>query len=164
MWGGGRADQRSLLAAVEAGLMRWLVSFIIRFGGLVVTPAVGLIVSGVTQLPRTPVDILPEFMPTVVGVQTEALGFSAEVYSVIITFEPGSDQLRARQMVAERLTQAVGVAGSPKVAKAPHMLLLSSTSRVVMVKPTSNEVSPIEMPVGSLGAWGRASWGDRART
>ena len=156
--------EASLLAAVEAGLMRWLVSFIIRFGGLVVTQAVGLIVPGVTQLPRTPVDILPEFMPTVVGVQTETLGFSAEVYSVIITFEPGSDQLRARQMVAERLTQAVGVAGLPKVAKAPHMLVLSSTSRVVMVKPSSNEVSPIEMPVGSLGTSGRASWGDRTRT
>ncbi len=66
--------EASLLAAVEAGLMRWLVSFIIRFGGLVVTPAVGLIVSGVTQPPRTPVDILPEFKPTVVGVQTEGLG------------------------------------------------------------------------------------------
>jgi len=55
-------------------------------------------------------------------------------------------------VVAERLTQAVGVAGLPKVAKPPQMLQpLSSTSRVAMVKLTSDELSPIEMSV--LSRW-----------
>jgi hypothetical protein len=78
-------------------------------------------------------------------------------------------------VVAERLTQAVGVAGLPEVANPPQMLQpLSSTSRVAMVKLTSDELSPIEMSVLShwvigprlLGVDGVANvtiWGQRER-
>ena len=60
--------------------------------------------------------------------------------------------LDARQVVQERLTQAVGVAGLPKVAKPPQMLQpVSSTSRAVMVRLSSDELSPIEMSV--LARW-----------
>jgi Cu/Ag efflux pump CusA len=72
--------------------------------------------------------------------------------SVVLTFEPGTSLLDARQVVAERLTQAVGVAGLPEVAKPPQMLQpLSSTSRVSMVKLSSEVLSPIEMSV--LARW-----------
>jgi Cu/Ag efflux pump CusA len=72
--------------------------------------------------------------------------------SVVLTFEPGTTLLDARQVVAERLTQAVGVAGLPEVAKPPQMLQpLSSTSRVSMIKLSSDELSPIEMSV--LARW-----------
>lgn len=72
--------------------------------------------------------------------------------SVVMTFEPGTDVLDARQVVAERLTQAVGAAGLPEVARPPVMIQpLSSTSRVAMVKLTSEELSPIEVSV--LARW-----------
>src|SRR5687767_3630834 len=72
--------------------------------------------------------------------------------SVVMIFEPGTDLLDARQVVAERLAQAVGTAGLPHVAKPPQMLQpLSSTSRVGMVKLSSEGLSPIEMSV--LARW-----------
>ncbi|HXF71420.1 MAG TPA: efflux RND transporter permease subunit [Actinomycetota bacterium] len=164
-------------------MMRWLVGSSLRFRALVVGIAAGVIVLGITQLPRTPVDTLPEFKRPTVEVQTEALGLSAEeveqfitvpleqdllngvafldeirsaslpgLSSVVMVFEPGTDILDARQVVAERLTQAVGAAGLPEVAKPPQMLQpLSSTSRVAMVRLVPEELSPIEVSV--LARW-----------
>jgi Cu/Ag efflux pump CusA len=95
--------------------------------------------------------------------------------SVVMTFEPGTDLLDARQVVAERLTQAVAAAGLPAVAKPPQMINpVSSTSRVAMVKLSSEELSPIEMSILSrwvivprlLGVEGVANasiWGFRDR-
>jgi CzcA family heavy metal efflux pump len=95
--------------------------------------------------------------------------------SVVMTFEPGTDVLDARQVVAERLTQAVAAAGLPQVAKPPQMIQpVSSTSRVAMVKLTSDELTPIEMSILSkwvitprlLGVEGVANvstWGFRDR-
>ncbi len=186
--------------------MRWLIQSGKRFQGLIVAAAIGLVVLGIVLLPDTPVDTLPEFKPTVVEVQTEALGLSAEeveqlitvpleqdllngvafldtiestsmpgLSSVVLTFEPGTDLLDARQVVAERLAQAVGVAGLPEVARPPQMLQpLSAASRAAMVKLTSQELSPIEMSVLSrwvigprlLGLPGVANvtiWGQRER-
>ena len=72
--------------------------------------------------------------------------------SVVMTFEPGTDVLDARQVVAERLTQAVAAAGLPQVAKPPQMIQpLSSTSRVGMVKLSSEDLTPIEMSL--LARW-----------
>ncbi|HEX7246853.1 MAG TPA: efflux RND transporter permease subunit, partial [Actinomycetota bacterium] len=54
--------------------------------------------------------------------------------------------------VAERLTQAVAAAGLPQVADPPQMIQpVSSTSRVAMVKLTSDELTPIEMSI--LAKW-----------
>ena len=95
--------------------------------------------------------------------------------SVVMTFEPGTDLLDARQVVAERLAQAVGAAGLPEVSKPPQMLQpLSSTSRVSMIKLSSDTVSPIEMSVlarwvisprllGVDGVANVAIWGQRER-
>jgi Cu/Ag efflux pump CusA len=95
--------------------------------------------------------------------------------SVVMTFEPGTDVLDARQVVAERLTQAVAAAGLPQVARPPQMIQpLSSTARVAMVKLSSDELTPIEMSILSrwvitprlLGVEGVANvstWGFRDR-
>ena len=81
----------------------------------------------------------------------------------------------ARQVVQERLTQAVGVAGLPQVAKTPQMIQpLSSSSRVAMLKLTSDTMSPIQMSVlarwvigprlmGVPGVANVAIWGNRER-
>ena len=95
--------------------------------------------------------------------------------SVVMTFEPGTEVLDARQVVAERLTQAVAAAGLPQVAQPPQMIQpVSSSSRVAMVKLTSDELTPIEMSILSkwvinprlLGVEGVANvstWGFRDR-
>src|SRR5688572_13334176 len=69
--------------------------------------------------------------------------------SIVLVFEPGTDLMRARQMVQERLTLAHAL---PKVSRPPAMLQpLSSTSRVMMIGLSSKDLSLIEMSV--LARW-----------
>lgn len=69
--------------------------------------------------------------------------------SIVLIFEPGTDLYRARQLVAERLTQAFAL---PHVSKPPTMLQpTSSTSRVMIVGLSSKELSLIQMSV--LARW-----------
>ncbi|BCJ77779.1 cation efflux system protein [Catellatospora sp. IY07-71] len=163
--------------------MRWIIEAGMRFRLLVLPLAAGLMLFGAVQLHKIPVDVLPEFTPTTVEVQTEALGLSAEeveqlitvpleqdllvgvpfldeiesaslpgLSSVVMTFEPGTDMLDARQVVQERLTQAVGVAGLPEVAKPPQMIQpMSSYRRAAMIKLGSEKLSPIDVSV--LARW-----------
>ena len=157
-------------------MMRALVGGSVRFRLLVVAAAAVLLVVGFTQLHDMPTDVLPEFGPTTVEIQTEALGLSAEEVEQLVTvpmeqdllngvaflddirsesvpglsrilliFEPGTDLFKARQVVAERLTQTAAL---PQVSKAPRMLQpLSSTNRVLMVGVSSKTVSPLQMSV-----------------
>ena len=67
-----------------------------------------------------------------------------------LIFQPGTDVLKARQLVQERLIQAPG--GIPNVSKAPVVLQpLSSTSRVMMIGLSSKDLSLIDMSV--LARW-----------
>lgn len=114
------------------------------------TEALGLSAEEVEQLITVPLeqDLLVgiAFLDEIESVSLPGLS------SVVMTFEPGTELLDARQVVAERLTQAVAAAGLPQVAKPPQMIQpLSSTSRVAMVKLTSDELSPIEMSI--LSKW-----------
>jgi Cu/Ag efflux pump CusA len=158
----------------------WLVRWSLKFRLIVLATAAGILGLGLTSLPSMPVDNLPEFSPPHVEIQTEALGLSAVEVEQLITspmeadllngvawldeirsvsvpglssiemvFEPGTDVLRARQLVAERLTQAYAL---PNVSTPPVLMQpLSSTSRVMMVQLTSEEVSAIDMSV--LARW-----------
>ena len=184
-------------------MLRSIISMSLRFKFLVVLVAVALIVVGVGQLRSAPVDVLPEFSPPYVEIQTEALGLSAEeveelvtlgmeqdllngvpwlrsiqsesmpgLSSVVLVFDPGTDVVRARQMVAERLAQAFAL---PHVSKPPTMLQqLSSTSRVMVVGLSSKTLTPIQMSVlarwtiaprllGVPGVANVAVWGQRDR-
>lgn len=92
--------------------------------------------------------------------------------SINLIFEPGTDTIRARQMVQERLTQTFAL---PKVSKPPTMLQpMSSTRRVMMIGMTSDRLSLIEMGVlahwnirprlmGVPGVSNVAVWGQRER-
>jgi Cu/Ag efflux pump CusA len=180
-----------------------IVALSLRYRLIVLGAAASLIIFGYTQLPRVPVDVLPEFSPPIVEVQTEALGLSAEeveqlitvpleadllhgvawldeirsqsmpgLSSIVLTFQAGTDPIRARQMVAERLTQAHAL---PNVSKPPVMIQpLSSLSRVMMVGLSSRDTSLIDMSVLArwtvkprlLGVPGVANvsiWGQRER-
>src|SRR6266545_7149224 len=92
--------------------------------------------------------------------------------SILMTFDPGTDLVRARQMVTERMAQAFAL---PHVSKPPTMLQpLSSTGRVMMIGLSSKDVSLIQMGVlarwtivprlmGVPGVANVAIWGQRDR-
>ena len=159
--------------------MRWIVGWSLRARFLTVAIGAALLVFGGTRLGSMSVDVLPEFAPPLVEIQTEALGLSsAEVESLItlnleellsgvswlqtirsqsvpglssilLIFKSGTDLMRARQLVQERLALAYTL---PNVAKPPVMLQpLSATSRAMMVGLSSNELSLVQMSV--LARW-----------
>jgi CzcA family heavy metal efflux pump len=161
-------------------MLRQIVSSSLRFRLLVVVGAAAILVVGATQVHKAPVEVLPDFTPTTVEVQSEALGLSAGEVEQLVTvpleqdllngiaflqdirsesvpglsrillvFEPGTSVYKARQVVAERLTQAFA---NPQVSKPPRMLQpLSSTDRVLVVGMSSKAVSPLQM--GVLARW-----------
>src|SRR3712207_2196452 len=113
-------------------MMRWIVESSLRLRVLVIAAAAAILVVGVERLRQMPVDVLPEFAPPYVEIQTEAPGLSAEevedlvtlnveellagvpwlqtmrsrsvpgLSSVVMIFERGTNLMRARQMVQER--------------------------------------------------------------
>jgi CzcA family heavy metal efflux pump len=157
-------------------MIRAIVRSSLRFRLLVVGIAVGVMVLGIVALRDTPVDVLPEFSPPYAEIQTEALGLSAEeveqlitvpleadllngvqgvdtirsrsipgLSSIVLIFEPGTDIYRARQLIQERLTQAHAL---PHVSAPPTLIQpLSSSSRVLMIGLSSEQLSPIERSV-----------------
>ena len=78
-------------------MMRWIIETRLRFRLLVLGIAAGVIVLGVTQLRSTPVDVLPEFTPPYVEVQTEALGLSAEEVEQLVTVPTEADLLNGTE-------------------------------------------------------------------
>ncbi|MDQ0678268.1 Cu/Ag efflux pump CusA [Arthrobacter pascens] len=158
----------------------WIARFSMQFRILVLALAAAIITFGVVNVPHIAVDTMPEFAPAQVEIQTEALGLSAVEVEQLITspmeadllngvawldeirsksvpgmssielvFEPGTDLLRARQLVAERMTQAHAL---PNVSTPPLIMQpVSSTSRVLMVKMNSQQLSGIDMSV--LARW-----------
>src|SRR2546421_1018158 len=148
-----------------------LVHTALTYRVVVVALAVLLLVVGVVEALRTPLDVFPEFAPPIVEIQVEAPGMSSEAVENLVTiplesavnglprmttlrsksvqglsaiqvlFEPGSDIFQARQMVAERV--AVAAVHLPQQAKAPHVLPpLSSTSRVLKIALTAAKPKP----------------------
>jgi CzcA family heavy metal efflux pump len=156
-------------------MIRWIVGWSLKARLFLIVLAVATMLLGATRLLGMPVDALPEFAPPTVEVQTEALGLSASeveelitlnqeellngtpwlqsirstsvpgLSSIVLTFQPGTDVFRARQLVSERLGLAYAL---PNVAQPPVILQpTSATSRVMMVGLSSQQVSPIEMSV-----------------
>ena len=111
------------------------------------TESLGLSAEEVEQLITTPMeqDLLVG-LPWLKTIRSESVpGLS----SVVLFFEPGTDLMRARQMVSERMTQAVAM---PHVSKPPTMLQpLSATNRVMILGLSSKSVSHIQdVGAGSL--------------
>ena len=166
-------------------MFSWIIGSSLKFRFLVLAVAAALLVFGAQQLRKMPVDVFPEFAPPQVEIQTEGPGMtSAEVEELItipmedalrgtpgvefvrsssvqglsqvrLLFKMGSDLMAARQRVQERVKLAI--AELPQSSGMPVMLQpLSSTSRVMKIGLTSDELSLIDM---SLVAY----WKIRAR-
>ena len=160
-------------------MIRRIIEASLRLRVLVIAAAAVAMVVGIGRMRRMPVDVLPEFAPPYIEIQTEALGLSANevedlvtlnveellagvpwletmrsksvpgMSSIIMIFEPGTNIWRARQMVQERLTGSYAL---PNASKAPIMIQpLSATSRVAMIGLSSKSVSLIDLSV--LARW-----------
>ena len=154
--------------------MRWIVSRSLRFRWLLLFVAAAMMVYGIAQIPSAKLDVFPEFAPPRVEIQTIALGNSSEEVEALIStpmeeqlngvaglatlrsksvsqlssieliFERGTDELRARQLVSERIAQVTP--NLPTWASPPFMMPpKSSTSRIMKIGLSSNELSLIEM-------------------
>lgn len=147
---------------------------------LVIAMAALLVVLGLRATSDVPLDVFPEFAPPMVEVQTEAPGMSTEEVESLVTvpievavsgvpdlatlrsksvlglssvqmlFKRGTDVIRARQLVQERVTQAQ--ARLPAAARPPVMLPpLSSTSRAMKIGITSTKLD--QMQISELARW-----------
>jgi CzcA family heavy metal efflux pump len=166
-------------------MMRWIVGSSLRFRFIVVALAAGMMFFGVVQLRSVPVDVFPEFAPPRVQVQTACLGLTAadveqlvtvpledalngmpgldvmrsssvaQLSSIELIFKLGTDLLKARQLVQERMATVLPTL--PTWAAPPVMLQpLSATSRVMKIGLSSKHRSLIEMSMISY-------WTIRAR-
>jgi CzcA family heavy metal efflux pump len=155
-------------------MMRRIIATSLRFRFIVVAIAAGLMIFGAGQVRAMPVDVFPEFAPPKVEIQTICIGLSAEeveqlvtvpieqslagiegletirsksviqLSQVVLLFKPGTNELEARQLVAERLAQITP--SLPTWAAPPVMLQpLSATSRVMKIGLSSDTVDQIDM-------------------
>src|SRR5947209_663799 len=165
--------------------MRWIVGSSLRFRYVVVGLAAALIFFGIQQVQKQKLDVFPEFAPTQVQIQTEALGLSAseveqlitvplengltgvprvatvrsesvpQLSSIILLFKKGTSLVRARQLVQERLQTVAPTL--PSWASPPTMVPpVSTTSRVMAIGLTSRRLSQLNMSVSAF-------WNMRAR-
>ena len=74
-------------------MIRSIIGASLRFWMLLIAIAVGVMAVGIVQLRNAPVDVLPEFTPPYVEVQTEALGLSANEVEQMITVPLEADLL-----------------------------------------------------------------------
>ena len=157
-------------------MFRWIIGSSLRFRFLIVAAALAMVGYGVDRLRGMPVDVFPEFSPPLVEIQTEGPGMSTEEIEELITipmeetlrgtagldvlrsqsvvglsavrlfFKQGFDILQARQLVQERLQQAIP--NLPASAGRPIMLQpLSATSRAMKIGVSSKEHSTRDMSV-----------------
>lgn len=161
-------------------MLAGLVRFALVQRVFVLAVAALLVVLGVRAGRDVPLDVFPEFAPPMVEIQTEAPGLSTEeveslvtvpietavngvpdlmtlrsksvlgLSSVQILFERGTDVLRARQMVGERVAQVQ--ARLPLAARQPVLMPpLSSTSRAMKIGLTSVKLD--QMKLSELVRW-----------
>jgi CzcA family heavy metal efflux pump len=155
-------------------VLKSIVSFSVRFRGVVIALAIAFFIYGVLVLGRAKYDVFPEFAPPQVAIQTEAAGFTPEQVEVLVTtpienaingvpgvsiirsqsiqglsaitaiFSAGTDLYRARQTIAERLAEVAR--RLPETARSPVMTpLTSSTGTALVIGLTSNTRSLREL-------------------
>lgn len=155
-------------------MLRWLVSNSLHQRVLVLAVALVLIILGVRSTRNVPLDVFPEFAPPMVEVQTEGPGLSTEeienlvtiplevavngvpglktlrsksvlgLSSVVIIFAEGTDVVRARQLVQERV--AMVTPRLPSSIRPPVMLPpLSATSRAMKIGLSSKTLDQMDL-------------------
>ncbi len=161
-------------------MLKFIVKSAMGMRVLVVAMALAVLFLGFDATRNAPLDVFPEFAPPLVEVQTEAPGLSTEevdslvsvplenalnglpflktirsksvlgLSSVVMIFQKGTDILKARQLVQERLNTAQN--RLPAVVKPPVLMAPSSSlSRVLKVGLQSDTLSQTEL--SELAVW-----------
>ena len=184
-------------------MIRSIVGSSLKFRYIVLALAAVMMVFGITQVPKMPVDAFPEFAPPRVEIQTPCLGLSADEVESLVTvpleqalnglqgldlmrskslpdlssiemlFKPGTDELKARQLVQERLATVINTL--PTWAAPPVILPpVSTTGRVLKIGMSSKTVNLMDMSMIAYwtirarllavpGVANVAIWGERIR-
>src|SRR5215470_1294643 len=161
-------------------MMKLVIASSLRFRYLVLALGVALTYVGLSRLQHVPVDVFPEFAPPRVEIQTICLGLSPseveqlvtvpledalngvpgidvmrsksvpQLSSILLIFKLGTDEVRARQLVSERM--ALASKALPTWAAPPFMMPpLSSTSRIMKIGITSQDKSVMDLSM--LAYW-----------
>jgi len=155
-------------------MIRWIVGTSLRFRFIVVLISAAMLFFGVRQMSDMPVDVFPEFAPEREEIQTICLGLSAQEVEALVTvpleqelngvagldllrsksiadlssielwFKPGTDILRARQLVQERL--AAVIPNLPTWAAPPVLMPpVSVTGRFMKIGLSSKTIPLTDM-------------------
>jgi CzcA family heavy metal efflux pump len=161
-------------------MLNWIVQFSLRFRGVVVALACVLTGYGIYTAAHAKLDVLPNFVPPEVEVETEAPGLSPEQVEILVTrplentinglgnmaslrsesisglstiiavFHEGTDIFIARQMLNERLVETAGQL--PAGVGRPVMSpMTSATMDLLKIGLVSTNLSPMELR--SLADW-----------
>ena len=155
-------------------MIRSIVGSSLKFRYIVLAIAAAMMVFGIAQVPTMPVDAFPEFAPPRVEIQTPCLGLSADEVEALVTvpleqalnglpglelmrsksipdlssiemlFKTGTDELKARQLVQERLATVINTIptwAAPPVIMPP----ISSTGRVMKIGVSSKTVNLMDL-------------------
>ncbi len=184
-------------------MIRSIVGTSLKLRYIICLLAAGMMVYGMTQLRRMPVDVFPEFAPPRVEIQTACNGLSAEeaesfvsvpleqalngvdgldimrsksvpdLSSIEMYFKPGTDELRARQLVQERMQTVIP--SLPTWAAPPVMMPpVSVTGRFMKIGISSETMSLTDMSMVAYwtirarimqvpGVANVAIWGERIK-
>src|SRR5208283_1812845 len=155
-------------------MLNWIVQFSLRFRGVVVALACVLTGYGIYTAAHAKLDVLPNFVPPEVEVETEAPGLSPEQVEILVTrplentinglgnmsslrsesisglstitavFHEGTDIFIARHMLNERLGEMAGEL--PAGVKTPVMSpMTSATMDLLKIGLISTNRSPMEL-------------------
>ena len=158
-------------------MLRSLVEVALKLRHVIVVLGVLMLIYGGMSAMRAPLDVFPEFAPPLIDIQTEAPGMASGpienlvtipiesavngvphvralrsksvqgVSQVVLEFERGTDMVKVRPMVAERV--ALAATSLPAQVKAPIVLPpLSSTSRVLHIGLTPKKRTQAELDNG----------------
>lgn len=155
-------------------MLNALVTFSLRFRGVVIALACVLLGYGLYVAAHAKLDVFPNFVQPQVVIQTECPGLAPEQVELLVTlpiesmvnglgdmeslrsesipglsiitavFKEGTDVFRARQMLAEKVAETAGVL--PSSVKTPRMTpLTSSTMDLLKIGLVTDTLTPMEL-------------------
>jgi CzcA family heavy metal efflux pump len=183
--------------------VRWIVATSLKFRYLVIGLAVVITYFGVQTIGHQKLDVFPEFAPVSVEIQTGCLGLSPteveqlttvpleaalqgipgvndirsdsepQLSAIWLYFNPGTNELHARQLVQERLQ--ITAPSLPTWCDPPQLYpIVSATSRIIQIGLTSTKISAMDLSMISQylirprlmavpGVANAAIWGQRRK-
>ena len=137
-------------------MMRRIIAWSMQLRLLMVAAAAVLILFGVTELRKMPLDVLPEFTLPRVEIQTEALGLSASEVEAMITVPLEADMLNGAPWVKQISSESIPGLSSIVLEFEPGTDLLvarqMAQERMVQVFVLPNVSTPPVMlqPISSM--------------